>query len=343
MRYSLWSTLMKLNDFFTKSPKAKASSRKIVTVVNDRREQELRGEIQELTKSLSRLEIVEKENVTLNDRAQNAETHLKEILEREQDLHNTNARLQISITEGDGIRTDNQTLKNELRELTNQLDRKNDTLNEAHKTNAEVTRRTDKLTKQLQELTADDDHTKRQLENSLHQTSVSLDQLNKMQDKVVNIDKVFQATEVKYTEAQKINNELMTKVTYWSSVANTLQEERDDLEHTYKMVTELSKTLETDNRETKGAVRITQNELTKLRGTLAAMTRNMDDLVQENKYLSGVTAQLKTEMARPKYMSIAAINRSEGFKLPTGGYRKHFLGNSKPTLLKFKREEKHDN
>ena len=74
---------MKLNDFFTKSPKAKASSRKIVTVVNDRREQELRGEMQELTKSLSRLEIVEKENVTLNDRAQNAETHLKEILERE--------------------------------------------------------------------------------------------------------------------------------------------------------------------------------------------------------------------------------------------------------------------
>ena len=35
-------------------------------------------------------------------------------------------------------------------------------------------------------------------------------------------------------------------------------------------------------------------------------------------------------------MSVAAIERSEGFKMPMGGTRTHFLGQGKPTLLKFK-------
>ena len=72
------------------------------------------------------------------------------------------------------------------------------------------------------------------------------------------------------------------------------------------------------------------------------MTKNMDSLIRENTRISGFNSALKEELARPKYMSMSAIQHSEGFKLPIGGYRKHFLGNSKPTLLKFKVQEEGD-
>ena len=83
---------------------------------------------------------------------------------------------------------------------------------------------------------------------------------------------------------------------------------------------------------------MTQSELNKLRTTVATMTAHMDELIKENKSLAEFNSALKEELSRPKYMSMSAIERSEGFKLPVGGYRKHFLGNSKPTLLKFKKE-----
>jgi len=116
-----------------------------------------------------------------------------------------------------------------------------------------------------------------------------------------------------------------------------------ELENTRHMLTTWASNVEADNIEKKGAVKIKQSELKKLRGTVEHMTTNIDGLILENKELSSFNSALKNELARPKYMSMAAIERSSGFKLPTGGYRKHFLGNSKPTLLKFKREDNYDN
>ena len=154
---------------------------------------------------------------------------------------------------------------------------------------------------------------------------------------------MFQATEVKYIEGQRKNSEVTQQATYWKRLANTLQEEKEELENTRYMLKTWASTVEAENVEKKGAVRVTQGELKKLRGTVGTMTMNIDGLIQENKELSSFNSALKNELSRPKYMSMAAIDRSEGFKLPTGGYRKHFLGNSKPTLLKFKREDTHDN
>ena len=48
---------------------------------------------------------------------------------------------------------------------------------------------------------------------------------------------------------------------------------------------------------------------------------------------------------KPRYMSMGAIERAEGFKLPSGSYfkGKNFLGNGTPTLLAFKKGAQNGN
>ena len=65
----------------------------------------------------------------------------------------------------------------------------------------------------------------------------------------------------------------------------------------------------------------------------------MDDLMvitKENK-------RLRVELAAPRPMSVGAIAKQEGFKVPLASsalnYRKNTLGNSKPTLLRFTNKE----
>ena len=59
--------------------------------------------------------------------------------------------------------------------------------------------------------------------------------------------------------------------------------------------------------------------------------------------LSKENLQLRTELSTPKHMSIGAIARQEGFKIPLASsavnFRKNTLGNGKPTLLKFSDKE----
>jgi len=334
---------MKLNDFFNKSPTARSSGKKIITVANERLEHELMGKVDVLTTELTRMHDVDKENLTLTAKVQDVKGHLEAVIQSEQELQNTNGRLQLAANEGDVFRSDNQNLKTDLKDMTNQLGIIGATLEQAKTNNLKLNVTAETLTNQLKDLQVEDDNVKVKLEHSLQQTATSLIRLNQMYEKLEDTDKMFQATEVKYKEGQRKNSELTTNVTYLTSVANTLQEERDELEHTRKMLKELAANVEADNVETKGAVRITQSELKKLRGTVGTMTTNMNSLIQENQRLSGFNSALKEELSRPKYMSMSAIQHSEGFKLPTGGYRKHFLGNSKPTLLKFKREDNNDN
>ena len=323
---------MKLSEFLPENNKVRSSGKKIITVSNEKLEHELTEKVDALMMELTRMHDVDKENNTLISKVREVEGRLEAVMQSEQELIQAKGILQISVTEGDTIRSNNQRLQNELKELTNQLGVKEAILDQSQKNNLELNLMAETLTTQLKDLEVKDDEVKSKLEESLQQTTTSVKHLTQMHEKLNDTYEMFQSTEVKSRE-----------VIYWTSVANTLQEERDELEQTRQMLKELATNVEADNVETKGAVRVTQGELKKLRGTVGTMTANMDNLIQENQRLSEFNSALKAELSRPKYMSMTAIQHSEGFKLPTGGYRKHFLGNSKPTLLKFKREDNHDN
>ena len=334
---------MKLNDFLDKSPKPRLTPQKVITITNEKKENELVETIQTLRKELGRLHTVESERSEFNQRMQAAEIQLQETLEREIVLKADNVLSKQQITEGDYLREETQTQKEEIRDLTGQLGVQAAILEQSQKNNLTLNMTAEALTTQVKELQTEETTTKRQLEEFRQQVLASL---NSLQEVVVQRDdanKMFQSIEVKYIEGQRKNSEITQQAMYWKRLANTLQEEKDELESTRHMLKTWASNVEADNVEKKGAVKVTQTELKKLRRTVGTMTMNIDGLIQENKDLSSFNSVLKDELARPKYLSMSAIERSEGFKLPTGGYRTHFLGNSKPTLLKFKREDTHDN
>ena len=73
------------------------------------------------------------------------------------------------------------------------------------------------------------------------------------------------------------------------------------------------------------------------------MNKQTEELQQDVKDLINLNAYYKTELSKPQHVSIGAIARQEGFKIPLASsainYRKNNLGTGKPTLLKFGAKE----
>ena len=329
---------MKLNDFLDKRPVTRSSAKKVITVANEKKEAELAAQINVLQHEVDRLHVVDSERNDFNQRMQAAEIQLKEVLEREVELKTENGLLKDEVQQGDSLRETNQTLIGELRDVKGQLGIQEAVLEQSERNSLELNKLATGLTQQVKTLEENEASLQIQLEKSLQQTSASINSFGEMKDKLDYLHKMFLEIEVKYKEAQRKISDGTRQAQYWERVAKTLQEEKDDLETTRHMLKSWASEVDAENQEKRGAVKVTQAELKKLKGTVTTMTENIDGLIQENRALSEMNSALKAELARPKYLSMSSIERSEGFKLPTGGYRKHFLGNSKPTLLQFKKE-----
>ena len=75
--------------------------------------------------------------------------------------------------------------------------------------------------------------------------------------------------------------------------------------------------------------------------TVAEMGNTIDELMKELSYVNTVNAEFRKEASKPRYTSIGAIAATEGFVIPIAkeNLRTKFLGNSSPTLLKFREKE----
>jgi len=75
--------------------------------------------------------------------------------------------------------------------------------------------------------------------------------------------------------------------------------------------------------------------------TVSEMGNTIDELMKELTYVNTVNAEYRKEAAKPRYASIGAIAATEGFVIPLAkeNIRTKFLGNSSPTLLKFREKE----
>lgn len=97
---------------------------------------------------------------------------------------------------------------------------------------------------------------------------------------------------------------------------------------------------ESKSKEKYNIERNTEAVETRTRGT---MNKQTEELQQDVKDLVKLNAYYRTELSKPQHLSIGAIARQEGFKIPLASsainYRKNNLGTGKPTLLKFGAKE----
>lgn len=108
-------------------------------------------------------------------------------------------------------------------------------------------------------------------------------------------------------------------------------------------ITQLEKDETSSRKKSSAAVSI----VAELKTTITGMGETIEELMKERNYLQQVNAEYRKELAQPRYMSMGSIMARENFSMPLAreNIRTQYLGNSSPTLLKFKKKsgESNDN
>ena len=146
----------------------------------------------------------------------------------------------------------------------------------------------------------------------------------------------------------KINRELREDCKTMTDKANFWAREAQESSVQIKEATLLEEKLRlwvTDLEQKESVTSTVRGNLNKevvtLQETIKDMGATFEGLMKEMTYLRAVNKEYRKELAKPRFMSMGAIARKEGFVMPNGkeNLRKHYLGNAAPTLLKFKARE----
>tara|TARA_R110000824_G_scaffold32390_2_gene104628 strand:+ start:1036 stop:2052 length:1017 start_codon:yes stop_codon:yes gene_type:complete len=147
-----------------------------------------------------------------------------------------------------------------------------------------------------------------------------------------------------YKEIQHSKNTLWDQAAYWEGKATEFYERAQAIEEIDVKLRQWIEDLQVDSSEAQSDSKIVKQKITKLTALVSDMSKTITDLTSDKDYLSQLNSALKKELAKPKFMSMGAIARKEGFKMPTNkeSIPMQILGNATPTLLKFKVKEEND-
>jgi len=330
---------MKLNKFFEKN-RARKTVKKVISFTNEKRDKEFQIQIDDLTSQLSRYKDIEKNNDRLNNAKHGYEKDRKGLVGEINDLKQENKTFELEIETltpkatamEDAVKSSNQ-FQEQLKQLQHDIESykrsriqqdKNINLlskersefqidlkdvekkyNQEKKTHLDVANLYQQLKKEYNNL----------LGFSQENSKISIEQKNKINDLTVKLDFLeadAAGARVKMEQAEKIKDQLQTWI--------------DSLEH--------------KSNEEKAKIGYTDTKLSQAEQTIEEMASTIDDLMSEMQYVVSLNQRYKTELEKPRYMSMESIARKEGFKIPgiasAKNYTKLHLGNAKPTLLKFK-------
>jgi chromosome segregation ATPase len=153
-------------------------------------------------------------------------------------------------------------------------------------------------------------------------------------------------------ETSKINKELVEENKTLRDWANYKDVENKEL----LVQLEELKIIETKLREWMGKIETKdsnntlsknslENKVSTQQKVITDMSNTLDDMMKEITYITKLNREYRKELAKPTYTSMSAIASQEGFVMPNGkeNIRTHNLGNYKPTMLKFKKQEEAKN
>ena len=331
---------MKLNDFLAKSNKPLPKQTRTISFVNETKETELNSQIASLETEVQRLHDMEDQYTKMLSRIEVLNEHISGSQSREDSLTEQITFLEADVQRGEQMKQERDELEESIKSLKSQHSAQSNTLDIAQKANIKLSTDYQKVQGQVESLQNENASL---LELSQTATQQSTDNKNELEDikkQLAEISEVFSSTQVKYKQEAKKNNELSRDLSHWQRVANTLQEEKDDLDNTRTMLQSWAQAVEADYQNSTEIGRVNKSEIQKMRKTISTMSEQIVELIEENKYLAQQNSDFKDELARPKYMSVSSIERSAGFKMPRGGQPKgkNWLGNGTPTLISFKRE-----
>jgi regulator of replication initiation timing len=136
----------------------------------------------------------------------------------------------------------------------------------------------------------------------------------------------------------EFSKDLSTKYTEADAMTKKLDKDSLGLHNQLAMMTSIKNELEQKLliRNQSGSTDAEKRVRTELSKQMADLMDDMTTIAIENK-------RLRADLSAPRPMSVGAIAKQEGFKVPLASsalnYRKNTLGNSKPTLIRFAHKE----
>jgi chromosome segregation ATPase len=200
------------------------------------------------------------------------------------------------------------------------------------------------VTRQKESLLEEKVQTDDELEQRRKDVSSFQAKADEFKEKFEGIQTVMDTFKVEYKETQRSRNALWDQATYWEGKATEFYERVQAIEEMDVKLRQWIADLQTDSTESQSASKNAKQKIAKLMALISDMGKTIGDLTSDKDYLSQMNSALKKELSKPKFMSMGAIAKREGFKMPTSkeNLRTKFLGNSAPTLLKFKGKEENN-
>ena len=336
---------MKLNEFTQKSKKVKKKATQFV-LQNDDAELKFKKQIDELDAELGRYRTVEAERDKANASLQLERKGSQELKELTNSLSEELETTKLTLEAQEKSLYKISEFKETIQNLTTELSATRSELKTMTKTAFSQSNDISRLAKDLEQvqknnkvLEADN---KQAVSNKLSADIEKEQILEKNKELQSFTDKTSKIN----IEVIEKNKELRDIFNYWEKES---QEVQVQLQESIQVEAKLKKWI-SDLENQKSINTSVKGELNKkvvsLETTIKDMSKLMDDLMEELTYIRTINKEYRKELTKPRYLSMGTIAKREGFKMPQGkeNVRTHNLGNSAPTLLKFKAEgENHDN
>tara|TARA_A100001515_G_C4570200_1_gene209484 strand:- start:106 stop:1116 length:1011 start_codon:yes stop_codon:yes gene_type:complete len=331
---------MKLRDFGDKRPIRKPSGPQF-TLTNNAAEESLKKEVEDLRKQTEFLVNIQQERDDAMRRMHVAEDHLQtervefaEALEKiqklEKEVEYQNEQLETIPTLEEKVRN----VKGEESNYRNQIDILQKQLASQHKDFSLIS-------KKLESLQSEQEDLKKISSQAVSHKNSAVAEFNSVKTKNEKLESFADETSKINKELFEENKSLKDQVTYWSIESQELQVQLEEIKTLEGKLRSWISGLEKQESQTTTSKNAVMKKVDEQQKIITDMSNTLDDMMKELSYTRQLNKAYREELSKPTYTSMAAIASQEGFVMPNGkaNVRTHNLGNYKPTLLKFKKQE----
>ena len=335
---------MKLNDFKQKSPIiTKRSTRTVINVNNDRMENKYLEQISELNTQIEtlqkQLETASPFKAAYNETLDNYHNILSQFQEAERQLSAAQQALSSNQDKLKGLEdlkqkvTDAESFLRLANQEKQQLSTEyNDLLRQ--KTNLEVNK-----TEYLQVLN--------QQADMLTTLNTGIEEAhnvnNQLQEQIDDLNNELNPLKQEHPKLKRDNFDLNHQLGVEKNRNKDAIAKIEELEYLKLQLNDWTKNLTSEIKDTDSKKSAYQKTLKKKDKILAEVTKEVSELLQDREELQSLVQYYKEEALKPRYGGGFGEVREAQIPLARDAVKRQYLGLGKPTLLKFKREDKNDN
>ena len=334
---------MKLNNFFEKERPIHRDAPKF-TLTNGRLEEDLEQErlkTNELEQQVIAF-LAEQDDLKRNIAVleENRKTLIQQLDENTETLKIKEATYTEAQTKAESI----PALQHNINQLIAEKDSLNNTLENAKANSLQQNNDLSSLQTQYDNVIEENMQFRTEIEQNRNDVISFKVQAEQFKEKFEGTQNLMGQLTTEYKDIQYSRNNLWDQAVYWEAKAEELGERVESIEAVEAKLRTWVDSLQGDSSEAKSASKHMKQKFDRLTALVSDMGKTISDLTSDKDHLSQVNSALKKELAKPKFMSMGAIAKREGFIMPTGkeNIRTKYLGNAAPTLLKFKTKEENN-